>query len=237
MKKIFISALACLFAFHVSAEDQGKDQAPGFNPVRNWTSSEDPSKSFSGKVSRYDGKTATITPKGKTAIVLPVDKLSEEDRTWLEENADFIGKFPSEIAKLQATNTTPLGKELTASTLLQGKIKPTAQSFIILFSASWCPPCRAEAPKVVQLYNEKIAKDPKVELILASCDNDEEAAKKWSGQENMPFPIIAKKDWNKIPALQKISPPAIPTGFLLDQNGEVVEKGLPMKVYGKTGKK
>ncbi len=130
-----------------------------------------------------------------------------------------------------------LGQELSKASLMQGSIKPTAKYFIVLFSASWCPPCRAEAPKVVTLYKDKIAANPDVELILASCDREEEKAKEWSTKENMTFPILMESEWAKIPAIKKISPRGIPTGYLLDSKGDVIAKGLPVEVYGKIDSK
>lgn len=235
MKYVPLLALVLFLPFQSPAQETDGDTPPAFDPVRTWSSSTDSSKTFVGKATRYDGQKVTIAPKGKSPIVIPVDKLSQEDRDWLEANAEFIGKLPSEIARIQSGNTTALGKELSKVSFLQSKIKPEAKRFIVLFSASWCPPCRAEAPKVVQLYKDSIAKDPNVELILASCDRDEDSAKKWAEKESMPFPILMEKEWSKIPALEKISPRGIPTGFLLDEKGKVIAEGLPMSVYKKSG--
>src|SRR4051812_27138326 len=43
--------------------------------------------------------------------------------------------------------------------------------YAIYYSASWCGPCRAFTPKLVQWYNEHKKNSPQFELIFVSSDN------------------------------------------------------------------
>ncbi|KAK1281230.1 putative nucleoredoxin 1 [Acorus gramineus] len=47
------------------------------------------------------------------------------------------------------------------------------KNVLLYFSASWCPPCRAFLPKLVDAYHKIKAKDTAFELIFISSDRDE----------------------------------------------------------------
>ncbi|KAK1303033.1 putative nucleoredoxin 1 [Acorus calamus] len=47
------------------------------------------------------------------------------------------------------------------------------KNVLLYFSASWCPPCRAFLPKLIDAYHKIKAKDTAFELIFISSDGDE----------------------------------------------------------------
>ena len=59
----------------------------------------------------------------------------------------------------------------------------------LYFSASWCPPCRAFTPQLVDWYNEVNDGEKKVEIIFASLDKKE---KDWED-------YYAKMPWLSLP--------------------------------------
>jgi len=100
-----------------------------------------------------------------------------------------------------------------------GKGKP----MFINFWATWCPPCRAEIPDIVQLTNELKGKVVFVGVSMDQDRTDEKTLKLVSGfmaKNSMPYPnIIANNDLFKAYG----SPEAIPTTFIVDKNGNIAE--------------
>lgn len=105
------------------------------------------------------------------------------------------------------------------------KLKTDAKYYIILSSASWCPPCRAEAPGIVKAYKRKISKDENVELVLFSADREKENALKWAKDEKMTYPIIFDRgNYGNIPAVQANAPGYVPFAIIIDSEGNLVAK-------------
>jgi thiol-disulfide isomerase/thioredoxin len=100
---------------------------------------------------------------------------------------------------------------------------------LINFWATWCPPCREEIPELLQLKKE--FKD-QLEIVGFSEDDDPPASVlKFARARGMRYPIVM--------ATQEIvdaygGVPALPTSFLIDTQGRVVQKhaGLyPIQSY------
>ena len=90
---------------------------------------------------------------------------------------------------------------------------------LINFWATWCPPCREEIPELLQLKKEY--KD-QLEIIGISEDDDPpESVLKFVRQKGMTYPIVMAT-----PELVESygDVPALPTSFLIDTQGRVVQK-------------
>lgn len=202
-------------------------ELPAFNPTRVWTSSNGAS-TFKGKVTKYDGEKVTISPIGKNSITSSKDKFSEEDIAWLDENQELIGKPEAEVkALLRAKVKTKVGLALDALNVINdAKVKKSAKYYIILLSASWCAPCRAEAPHAVKAFDSDIANNPDIEMVLMSCDHTKEAALKWAGEEKMNYPIIFDRNKvNTIPGVEGNTGRTIPHGIIVDGDGNMITHG------------
>jgi thiol-disulfide isomerase/thioredoxin len=95
----------------------------------------------------------------------------------------------------------------------QGKV------ILLNFWATWCGPCRAEIPDLVELQNKY--KDQLQIIGLVVDDDDEDAIKKFVDEYKINYPVAVateelRSDYGGIPAL--------PTSFLLDAQGRVVQK-------------
>jgi thiol-disulfide isomerase/thioredoxin len=100
---------------------------------------------------------------------------------------------------------------------------------IVNFWATWCPPCREEIPELLELQKE--FKD-RLEIVGLSEDDDPPASVlKFAKQKGMTYPIVMATDEliNEFGGV-----PALPTSFLIDTQGRVVQKhsGLyPIEAY------
>ena len=92
------------------------------------------------------------------------------------------------------------------------------------FWASWCGPCRAEMPNVLEAYNKY--HDKGFEVIGVSFDQKKEAWVKAVNQLQMPWLQISDlKGWECAAApIYKID--GIPDNILIDPQGKIVDRGL-----------
>lgn len=129
-------------------------------------------------------------------------------------------KNPEMAPPLQATDI--LGKPVTKADWA-GKV------VLINFWATWCPPCRMEIPELLQL--KKVYGD-RLEIIGFSEDEDPPAkVLKFAEGVGINYPIVMATP-KLIESYGGV--PALPTSFLIDTQGRVVQKhsGLyPIEAY------
>src|SRR5258708_18921834 len=106
---------------------------------------------------------------------------------------------------------------------LDGKAVTLADSkgkvILLNFWATWCGPCRAEIPDLVELQNKY--KDHLQILLLVVDDQDQDAIKDFAEKFRINYPVaLATNDIR----LQYGGIPALPTSFLLDPEGRIVQK-------------
>lgn len=125
-------------------------------------------------------KTVKLVTTAKKPITMPLEKLSDEDRAWLEEHKEVIGK---PIAEWSSMPSGPVAEEMKGKTYMlengklkkrDGKLNP--KHFILYFSASWCGPCCRNAPHSVEAYNRVVKDNPDVEVIMCNLDQNLDAA-------------------------------------------------------------
>ncbi len=106
---------------------------------------------------------------------------------------------------------------------LDGKAVTLAGSkgkvILLNFWATWCGPCRAEIPDLVELQNKY--KDRLQILGLVVDDDDPDAIKKFTEKFEINYPVaIATNDIR----MQYGGIAALPTSFVLDAEGRIVQK-------------
>jgi peroxiredoxin len=109
------------------------------------------------------------------------------------------------------------GKEVSLSSL-QGKY------VLIDFWASWCGPCRKENPNVVAAYNQ--FKDKGFTILGVSLDEDADKWKSAIEKDKLTWTQVSDlKGWGSdVSALYNVS--SIPSNFLLDKTGKIIEMNL-----------
>lgn len=95
---------------------------------------------------------------------------------------------------------------------------------LVDFWASWCPPCRAENPKLVAIYQE--FKDKNFEILGVSFDKEMEPWKKAIADDKLTWKHISDlQHWNNgAAAVYGIR--AIPQNVLVNPEGVIIARNL-----------
>jgi thiol-disulfide isomerase/thioredoxin len=103
------------------------------------------------------------------------------------------------------------GKPLTLAAL-QGKV------ILLNFWATWCGPCRAEIPDLIALQDRYKSR---LQIIGLNVDDEEADIQKYVEEMGINYPVAMTSNDLRI---QYGGIPALPTSFLLDTDGRVVQK-------------
>lgn len=159
----------------------------------------------------------------------------------LNELEDFVNNFnienESEFSKLlndyisvlqrvdvgqpyiDITQETPEGDLFSLSEIV-GKSK----LIMIDFWASWCGPCRAENPNVVEVYNEYHEKG--LNILGVSLDMQKENWIKAIEEDGLVWHHVSDLKYWSNEAAQTYGISSIPSNLLIDKNGKIIAKNL-----------
>ena len=118
----------------------------------------------------------------------------------------------------QFSGTTLDGTPFTSADL-QGKVA------VLNVWASWCAPCRAEAPELVKVASGSDAND--VAFVGLNTRDSDAAAKAFVSRVGIPYPNVVDRD-GAIQLLFRdtLPPQAIPSTLVLDRQGRVAARFL-----------
>jgi cytochrome c biogenesis protein CcmG/thiol:disulfide interchange protein DsbE len=91
---------------------------------------------------------------------------------------------------------------------------------IINFWASWCGPCKLEAPELVQIY-EQYGDELEIYAVNLTASDRITAVKKFVEQQGFTFPILLDESGDVSDLYEVI---AIPSTFFVNENGIIVDK-------------
>jgi thiol-disulfide isomerase/thioredoxin len=140
-----------------------------------------------------------------------------------DENPASVIRFVRNPSPTPPFLVNDLNGNVISTAAFHGKV------VLINFWATWCPPCREEIPEMIALASRY--KDG-LQIIGVSMDDDPpEAIRAFTRAANMNYPVVMggeklSDEYGGIPAL--------PTTFVLDTNGRVVQKHMglyPPEVY------
>jgi len=143
---------------------------------------------------------------------------AKKETAQQEENLIRFVKNPDAAPALDVNDLD--GKPISL-TETKGKI------VLLNFWATWCGPCRAEIPDLIELQNKY--KD-KLAIIALATDEDEPAeVKKFAQKHGINYRIGMATD----PLRAKYGGiPALPTSFIIDPEGRVVQKHIGLNDPG-----
>jgi len=121
--------------------------------------------------------------------------------------------------------------------LSDGVLKPFDASklkkvkyFAIYYSASWCPPCRAFTPKLVDFYKSFKPQHPNFELIFVNHDYSADDMLAYMKTDAMAWPAVRFDDIDSTKADQ-YSGEGIPDLVLVDAAGKVLSDSFQGSEY------
>jgi len=91
---------------------------------------------------------------------------------------------------------------------------------LLEFWATWCPPCKASVPALVELNRKYKQKGFIVVAVSMDTDSDaSEKVRKFSDAHNITFPVLLANE--TAPKLYNVI--SIPTSFLIGKDGTIVD--------------
>ncbi|HEY9256679.1 TlpA disulfide reductase family protein [Chitinophaga sp.] len=142
---------------------------------------------------------------------------------WLTEAKDLkqtIITNKAQAMRLKTGQPMPSVKYPDANGQLAGLEKYKGKYLLVDFWASWCGPCRQAIPKVKELYASY--KDKGFEVVSISIDTDKNAWKKAMKEEEMPWEQMLSD--NKDKTMEQFQFSGIPTMYLVDNEGKIIER-------------
>jgi thiol-disulfide isomerase/thioredoxin len=126
---------------------------------------------------------------------------------------------PIKTVRVEDVHVTPV----TAADIQKAVHDSGAKAVLVNMWATWCGPCRAEFPGLVEVAHKYQGQGLKVMLVSADSDKDLLAVKKFLADHGVEFPayLKAEKDQPFIDGMGQQWTGALPATFIFDGTGKL----------------
>ena len=165
----------------------------------------------SGKWERYALSEKFVNLGGKSYEFMATQKGDQPKLTSLAE------KHPDHVSLIVGSQVPGF----QAATLDGRLLKPadfSGKLLLVEFWATSCPPCRAEAPKLVEFYKDHRSQ---LSIIGISSDNKRKTLNQFVAQFNIEWPQINENWEGELHRLFRVR--AEPTYFLIGSDGKIID--------------
>ncbi|MFC4565973.1 TlpA family protein disulfide reductase [Nocardiopsis mangrovi] len=101
---------------------------------------------------------------------------------------------------------------------------------VLNFWASWCGPCRSEAPVLDEVYNDH--KDAGLDFLGVNIKDNETAARAFEDAQEVPYPSLFDQPGEVSQAFRDTVPPqAVPTTLVIDREGRIAARVIGETTY------
>jgi len=178
------------------------------------------------------GLLAARSRRSEAAARGSVVRAQEAPRAAQPSNQDDSGDEDTKAVIRFVSNPSPMPPFLV-SDVNDGQVISTAalrgKVVLLSFWATWCPPCREEIPELIGLANK--FKDKLVVIGVSMDDAPPPMVAQFAREAGINYPIVMgntgiSDEYGGVAAL--------PTSFVIDTNGKVVQKHIglfPTEVY------
>uniref|UniRef100_UPI0032177E57 TlpA disulfide reductase family protein n=1 Tax=uncultured Draconibacterium sp. TaxID=1573823 RepID=UPI0032177E57 len=188
-----------------------------------------------------ENKTSYVTPYFLSRI--QYGKEAEELETMVNaldpklQEVQSIIEIKEKILKLKKVAVGQIAPDFTQNDVDGNPVKfsdiySKNELTLLDFWASWCGPCRAENPNVVDTYEQY--KDKGFSVFGVSLDRDKEAWIKAIADDNLTWDHVSDLAYWNNAAAQAYAISSIPSSLLVDKNGKIIAKNKRGAELGET---
>ena len=98
--------------------------------------------------------------------------------------------------------------------------KAPGRFYVFYYTASWCGPCQAFTPTLVDFYKKH--KNENFELVLISSDQDEDSMERYAIEKKMPWPQLKLRKTPDFKQKYQHGDTGIPSLIVFDVNGDLL---------------
>ncbi|MFF0524180.1 TlpA family protein disulfide reductase [Actinomadura nitritigenes] len=147
------------------------------------------------------------------------------DNRFIAGDGNVTQYQPDRRKSLQEVTGQTLDGQAFRLDSLKGKVA------VVNFWASWCAPCRGEAPSLQQIYTENKAKG--VEFLGVNFKDAKDNAKAFERKFKVGYPSVFDGDGQVTLAFREVPPSAVPSTLVLDQQGRIAARIIGATTYSK----
>ena len=101
----------------------------------------------------------------------------------------------------------------------------------LYFGASWCGPCHAFTPELIQIRDALRGGGADTEVVYVSSDESELEMRRYMREAGMPWPAIDHRKLQSLPAIRSLGGMAPPNLVLVSGDGEMIANGWQGRRY------